>query len=531
MANLAGFKTLLSSYADSKHSLPGVELSQVTELGQAFKRIVTLDNAVEGETDGEKTGRYVDEICASFADETNADAVRVFDETVEGFTQVLKDAYASLSSIREKSHELAEAMDRFASEYIEKNQYVVENRKNTEVTEDFPTFSWDGAKVIGAMSYVIEAVNGLVTNAGEVKKELDASLFNIVVSNLDKYAPVAEIAVEDDAFKATVETLKELCADESAEAVEEAYNYILGAKDLSDIKTILSSGTKRLETMFQDILTVNDFVVKVFPIADVIATEQVKVEDKIADRVKANAKSITTLCEIATYHIQLYRTTLFGGSVVLQGGLINEDLWESYVEKGGTKKNIGYFVYWLFGNDVSKIPVVGIKPNSLLGDDFSNIIDKVERKIATIKQRIALETTRATVAAYCTVIVDYVRKKVERDNPNADAGAKSALVAGYSKVIDAISDDIRQYGVAFFDAALATVVKLDYAGTFVEHLQKQLGAAYLAKAKEATDLSDEALKQIDVSVISRLVAEFVCDKMLQTSPGLVKLSTTQITTS
>ena len=523
MANLAGFKVLLSQYAESKHSLPGVELSQTTELGQAFKRIVTLDNAVEGESDGDKAGRYVDEVCASFADETNADAVRVFDETVEGFTRVLKDAYASLGGIREKAHELAEEMDKEVSKNTEQNKYITENRKNLTVTEDFPPFNWDGAKVIGAISYVIEAVNGLVTQNGEVSKELDGALFNAVIANIDKFVPVAEIEVGDDAFKATI---KELCADESAEAVEDAYNYILGAKSLDDIKAIISAGNKRLETMFQDILTVNDFVVKVYPVADAIVTGQVQLEEKIAERVKANAKSVATLCEIATYHIQLYRTTLFANSVVLQGGMINGDVWDAYVEQGGTKKNIGYFIYWLFSNDLSKIPVVGIKPASLTGEDFSNIIDKVEEKISAVQQRIALETTRITVAAYSTVVVDYLRKKVERDNPDADAGSKSAMVSGYTKIIDAIADDIRQYDVAFFDAAMATVIKLDYPGTFVEHLQKQLGAAYLAKAKEVTELTEEALKQVDVGVIARLVAEFICNKMLQSSPGLVKQSTT-----
>ena len=531
MANLAKFKTLLSQYAAEKHSIPCVVLNQSTDIGQAFNKVVTLDNRAEGETDQAVTERYVEEICSSLEKEENSNAVQLFDATVEGLTTKIKSAVSSIEGIRDNARELAADMEKRASEAVAKDQYVIDNQKFQTLSEDFATWTWEGTKTIGAVSYVIEAVHSSVVHGEtEIPKEPDAKLFELATSKLDKDIVINPVELSEDEKKATLEFLKELCADLSAEAIAEAFDILIGEKKFADAFEIIARHTTRdAGRLFEDIQVVDDFVQKMYPIVDAINTDQVTLPEAKADAIKANAKTMSTFCEYCVYYENMMRTSIFRTALLLRGGLINEDNWAAFQEAGGSKTMIANYIRYMYRDEYGKIPASGITVSAIT-NNADDVATKVTKEISGIKHRIKLAQTDANVMAFENVARELVLKKIARDNENIESGEAAILLEKlYLKAAKPVAETIRDFDVNFLDASVALIIGLDYEGTFVQHLQKKLGAAYIARAEEVSELTAEDIRQVDARVIAGLVCEFIVNVLVEPAPCLERESKPSLT--
>lgn len=516
MANLARFKELLAARVDAQHTLPPVVLKQNTEIGNAFGRVVTLDNRLEDETDGQMVDRYVVEICDSLNEEVNKDAGDSLDQAIELFSGKFRQALADIDSIREIAKQLATDTENEVAKYLATNKYVSENTKFLTLSEDFPVFTWEGAKTIGWTAYVIETVNsiGLATDV-EPKKEIDQARLNFVCSILESEIKVNLVEIEDEARTVLVENAKEVCGDLSAEAVTEVMNYILGRDSFDRVFVALQKQeTASASENFERVKMFDEFILKTYPVCDAAITDQLALPEDKKDEIKKNAEAIAKFCTICAYYEIMMRTTMFSDRIVLSGGVINGDVKDQFEADGGTNLMIANYIRRFYNDERSQIPMVGIRPSTII-ESASDVAIAVAADIAKIRARIQIETVNANESCFVRVARDYAMKKYSREFPEATAEQVTIFTSDtYKTIIKDIATNIRQYDICFVDAAIAFIIALDYAGTFVEHLQKSLGAAYVAKAELNSNITAADIKVTDMHVIAKLVATWVADKLI-----------------
>lgn len=517
-SNLATFKSLLAQHVESGKAIPNVVLKVDNDLGQAFGRIVSKEQVNEGETAGQVTARYVDEICAALTDPQNAEASAKFGETVELFATKFKNAWSAVESIREAGHELAAEMEKITNDQLNKNEYVAAHLNYENLSTDFPVFEWKGCTVMGSISDVIKNVNGLVTQGEEVSDQISASVFNVILSAMNKYGQTEDVPMTEEGRKAAIDALTNICQTSTAGDIEIAVDAITGINHNCPVHARLSKLLDIGATQGLLVDTIKLFdgaITSLYPILELIVSEQVVPVPTAKEQVIENAKKIITVMEIACYYEQMQRTTTFRESLLLQGGLVNGDLQETFKTAGGTSRMLAEFIRFMYAGDANKIPVAGIKSQAII-DGATAISEKVNKDIANVKSRITLATNMARMTAFKIVMRDYIAKMVHRNNPDIQALDQSTKVEEYMKNhIVAIAETVRQYSVNFIDAAMNSIVAIEYAGSFTEHLFRELGAAYIAVAEQTGNITAEDLRQVDIAVIAKLIVTFLAKNLVQ----------------
>ena len=176
------------------------------------------------------------------------------------------------------------------------------------------------------------------------------------------------------------------------------------------------------------------------------------------------------------------------------------------------------FIRFMYADDASKIPVAGIKIKPII-DGAAAVSERVKKDIANVEGRVAIAMNLARSTAFKIVIRDYFTKQFTRKNEGADLNAVSAHVAdAMTKCAMPIVDAIQQYHVNFVDASMNAIVNSEYKGSFTEHLFKELGAAYISATEQNGNITAQDLRQVDVSVIAKLICKFVVDNLVVVSP-------------
>lgn len=521
-SNLCTFKQLLAAHVGSGKPLPNVILADGNELGQAFSRLVMTDQPKEGETPGDTAARYLDEICASLGMEENQEACKAFEETVGVFTTKIKNAWDTVSAIRDTGRELAGEMERICSDQVSKNEFVSKHLNYNQLKTDFPVFSWDGTKIFGSITDVIKTVNSLATADKEnVSEEINADKFNIITLDMSKFDQIEDVNVSEESRQAAIDSISALGLGVTAGDIENVVDAVTGinkncpvVQALSSLKDVANAQIH----LFSNIKLFDSAITSFVPVLDVIISEQVDPIPASKEIVIANAKRILTVLQIAAYYEYMQRTTAFRESILLQGGLVNEDQFAQFKEAGGTVTMLAEFIRFMYADDASKIPVAGIKIKPII-DGAAAVSERVKKDIANVEGRVAIAMNLARSIAFKIVIRDYFTKQFTRKNEGADPNAVSAYVAdAMAKCAMPIVDAIQQYHVNFVDASMNAIVNSEYKGSFTEHLFKELGAAYISATEQNGNITAQDLRQVDVSVIAKLICKFVVDNLVVVSP-------------
>jgi len=520
-SNLATFKALLVGHIDAGKEAPSVILKEDNDLGQAFSRVVTSEQPQEGETVGQQAGRYLDEICATLGQEENAEANKKFAETADLFTSKIKNAWSTVEGVRETGKTLAADMEKIASEQLTANEFVSKHINYSQLISDFPIFGWDGTKIMGSINDVVRHVNGLMTQGEEVSDQVNRNLFNIIIADMTKFGQIEDVSVTEETRKAAIDALSAICQNTPTGDIENVIDAVTGINKNCPICSRLSQlgNVSVAQTMMFDNITLFDGVItSFFPVLELIVSGQVDPVPTSKETVVENAKKLIVVLELAAYYEYMHRTTTFRESLLLQGGLINSDLNESYKQAGGTAQMLAEFIRFMYADDAKKIPVMGIKSQSII-DGAATVAEKVKKDIANVESRVALARNTARTAAYRIVMRDYIGKKVRRDNPEIEGNLMATKVEEFMKArIVPIVENIRQYNVNFIDAAMNGIVAVEYPNTFVEHLFKELGAAYISATEENGNITAADLRQADVAVIAKLVCTFLVDHLVEVVP-------------
>ena len=528
-SNLATFRALLVKSADEGKVLPNIVLKDNNELGQAFARLVTSEQPKEGETPGATAGRYLDEICASLGMEENQEICKAFEDTVGIFTTKIKNAWDTVSAIRDSGRELSVEMEKIFSDQISKNEFVSKHMNYSQLKSDFPIFTWDGTKVMGSMTEVIKAVNALGTADKEnASEEINASLFNIITSDMTKFGQVEDVTVNEESRQAAIDALSNVCQGVPAGDIENVVDAVTGINKNCPVHAALSTlkdVAQAQVNLFNNIKLFDSAITSFFPVLDVVISEQVEPVPAAKEVIIENAKKIVTVLQIAAYYEYMQRTTTFVDVVLLQGGLINEDYFDAYTKAGGNAQMLAEFVRFMYNDDLMKIPVSGIKSKPII-DGATAISERVKKDIANVESRVAMAKNTSRTVAFKIVMRDYFSKMIKRKDENA---APTTIASGVEdlmqKCAEPIVESIRQYNVNFVDAAMNAIVAAEYKGSFTEHLFKELGAAYISATEESGNVTAQDLRQADVSVIAKLICKFVVDNMVdildpsQKAPG------------
>lgn len=521
-SNLATFKALLSKHVDGGQPLPNVILKEDNDLGQAFARVVSKEQVKDGETPGQTTGRYIDEVCSSLGDEQNAPATAAFGETVSLFTTKIKNAWNNVSGIRDTGRELASQMEKIASDQLTTNEFVAKHLNYAKLSTDFPVFDWNGTKVMGSINEVIRNINALATHNGEPSDQINANLFNILISDMTKFGQIQDVAMTEESRKAAIECLLNVCQTSTAGDIEIVVDAITGINKNCPIHARLCQlrDLGQMQGLLFDTVKLFDGAISsMFPILELITSDQVVPVPTAKESVVANAKAITTVLELACYFEYMQRTSVFKDALLLQGGLVNADCQEAFKTAGGTTQMLAEFVRFMYADDKMKIAVTGVKGQAIL-DGATAVADKVKKDIANVESRVALAKNTARQAAYRIVMRDYISKMLKRVNPDDSAEDVSAQTEGYMKsVIAPITENIRQYNVNFIDAAMRGIVDVEHKGSFTAHLFNELGAAYISATEQNGNITAEDLRQVDVSVIAKLVVTFLVDNLVSVVPA------------
>ena len=528
-SNLATFRALLVKSADEGKQLPNVVLKDNNELGQAFIRLVMSEQPKEDETPGQTAGRYLDEVCASLGMEENQEACRAFEDTVSVFTTKIKNAWDTVAGIRDTGRELSVEMEKIYSDQISKNEFVSKHMNYSQLKTDFPVFSWDGTKIMGSMTEVIKAVNALGTADKEnASEEINASLFNIITSDMTKFGQVEDVTMSEESRQAAIDALSAVCQGVPAGDIENVVDAVTGINKNCPVHAALSTlkdVAQAQVNLFNNIKLFDGAITSFFPVLDVIISEQVEPVPAAKEVVIENAKKITTVLQIAAYYEYMQRTTIFADVVLLQGGLINEDYFDAYTKAGGNAQMLAEFIRFMYNDDMMKIPVSGIKSKPII-DGAAAISERVKKDIANVESRVAMAKNTARTIAFKIVMRDYYAKQIKRKDENANPTIIASGVEDcMNRYVAPIVESIRQYNVNFVDASMNAIVASEYRGTFTEHLFKELGAAYISATEESGNITAQDLRQADVSVISKLICKFVVDNMIdildpgQKAPG------------
>ena len=518
-SNLATFRALLVKRFDEGKKLPNVILSDNNDLGQAFSRMVTSENPKDGETPGATAGRYLDEICASLGMEENQEACKAFEDTVGVFTTKIRNAWDTVSAIRDSGRELATEMEKIYSDQISKNEFVSKHMNYSQLKTDFPVFSWDGTKVMGSMTEVIKAVNALGTaDKAAASEEINASLFNIITSDMTKFGQVEDVTMSEESRQAAIDALANVCQGVPSGDIANVVDAVTGINKNCPVHAALSTlkdVAQAQVNLFNNIKLFDGAITSFFPILDVIISEQVEPVPAAKEVIISNAKKIVTVLQIAAYYEYMQRTTIFTDVVLLQGGLINEDFFEAYTKAGGTAQMLAEFVRFMYNDETTKIPVGGIKSKPII-DGAAAVSERVKKDIANVESRVAMAKNQARTVAFKIVMRDYFAKQIRR---KAGDNAQPSIVADgvedfMTRYAAPVVESIRQYNVNFVDASMNAIVSSEYHGTFTEHLFKELGAAYISATEENGNITAQDLRQADVSVIAKLICKFVVDNMI-----------------
>lgn len=521
MANLARFKSLIALEVKNSGGLPCVTLKQSTDIGQAFSRIVSLDNRQEGESDADAAARYVDELCKALNDPANKEALDLFEQTCSAFAGKIKTAWQSLIGIKEQAKELGGEMEKRSQDLVSKDSYVSTNAKFIQLSEDFPVFSWDGTKLMGTVNDVARDVNGLVVaDSAEIPTNLDMRLFNIVIATLEKYTAIVPVNLDEDGRTALIDQLKELCPDLSAGAVADCVDYTLGIRMFSDVYGLLKNiASNQATDLFSTIKVFDQFICNMYPVSDAIVSDQVHMTNEAMEQIRVNATALINFCKVAAYYEAMQRTSVFKDSLLLQGGLVNSDLKESFEQAGGNNSMIARHIRFMYNDEMDRIPAMGVRSEAIIKAD-TVATEKVEENIKAINGRINLTKTNARVTAFKAVAMEYLSKKIKNTNPSiGQLGLSNQINDVMNKVGLKIADTIRQYNVCLVEASLDLIISSEYEGTFVSLLKNRLGAAYLALADNAQDeVTDDKIRNAEVGVVADLICEFVAAKMIDVVP-------------
>lgn len=513
-SNLATFKGLLAAHVESGKPVPSVILKDDNELGQAFNRVVTKEQTVEGETVGQTAGRYVDEICASLGDEQNAEACRIFGETVELFTTKMKNAWNNVSGIRDTGKELAQQMDKIANDQMTQNEFVSTHMNYSQLSTDFPVFDWNGTKVMGSINDVIRTVNSFATREGEPSDQINNGLFNIIISDMTKFGQVQDVPMTEETRNAAIDCLISVCQSSTAGDIEIVVDAITGINKncpiharlckLRDLASIQGQ-------LFDTIKLFDSAISSMFPILELITSGQVAPVPTSKETIIANANEIIKVLQLACYYEYMQRTSVFKDALLLQGGLVNADCQEAFKTAGGTSQMLAEFVRFMYNDDKTKIAVTGVKGQAIL-DGASAVSEKVKKDIANVESRVALARNTARMSAYRIVMRDYLSKKIRRENQDIPGTEAATKVEELMKsAVVPITESIRQYNANFIDAAMNAIVASEYPKTFTEHLFKELGAAYISATEQNGNITAADLRQVDVAVIAKMITTFLAD--------------------
>lgn len=518
-SDLVKFRELLVQKIDTGYQIPVMVLKDNNELGQAFARIALSEKSQEGETEGQKAGRYLDEICASLNENDNSGVVPLLNDAIALFTTKIKAAWDNITAIRDMGRELASEMDKITNDQLNNSEFVSKHRNYSNLVEDFPVFTWEGTKTMGSMSHVIARVNGLMTNDGsEPSEEINRNLYNIIISDMTKFDQLESVTVNEESRQAAIDLFKQICQNAPAGNIETAVDLITGINKTIVVSDILSKLTQMSYAQVHMVDTIKVFdeaITNLYPIMELITSDQVNPFPANSETIKANAKKLITILELAAYYEYMVRMYSLNESVLLQGGLINGDLEEEFKKAGGTLQMLGEFVRFMYKDDVSQIPVTGIRISGIV-DSAANVHDSVTKDIANVASRVAMATSNARTAAYRIVMRNHISKHVQRTNEGADVNDVSCKVEELMvKVVVPLCDNIRQYDVNFMDVAMNAIVKVQFPGTFTEHMFAELGAAYLAATEQGGNITAADIAQADVAVISKLVCTYLVDNVVE----------------
>lgn len=521
-SNFMTFKALLAKRIHEGGKIPSFVLKNNSDLGQAFDRVVTSEKVLEGETPDQTTARFIDEICETLGKDDNAKVISSFNETIAAFTSKMKNAWDAVTAIKETGNELAAEMEKVVADQLANNEFVSSHLNYSNLKADFPVFTWEGTKAMGSMQEIIKKVNGLMTNEGEPSSELNMSLFNIIISDMSKYGNVTPLEnYSEDARKAAIEALMQICQNIPAETVAIAVDALTGVdtncpvhKALGELRNIGFAQTN----LFENIKLFDGAITSFFPIYELIISGQVTPIPSAKETIIENAKSLVTVLEIAAYYEYAQRIGVLREAFLLQGGMVNADTEEEFKKAGGNTKMIGEFVRYMYEDDLNKIPVTGIKAEPIISS-AANVSEKVAKDIANVSSRITLAKNMVRTSAYRIVMRGYIGKLIKRENEGIDGGQLSAQVERKMKeVVVPIAEDIRQYGINFIDAAMNGIVNVQHPGSFVQHLFKELGAAYISATDNTDTVTAADLRQVDVRVMAKLITTFLADTLVEYIP-------------
>lgn len=512
-ANLAQFKILLAKEA-SMNGLPSVVLKDSTDLGQAFARLVSLDNRKEGETDEQLTARYVEDFCGGITSEMNAEPLEVFNAACEAFSEKVKTAWDSLEGIRDQAAMLAQDMDKAASSRISSNDFISSHLTYDKISTDFPVWNWRGPAAIGSRNDIITDVHALVVdNGAEIPTDIDQHLFNIVVSDLSTFTQINGVSCGDDERNGLIQQLQAIYAETPVEKITTFVDLVLGLRGWTrEFDVLARINAESPSRMFQNIQMFDAFIEDYFAMADSVQSEQVKVGEGIKEGVRQNAERIMRFCEIAAYYENMLRETTYKLSLLLPGGLVNADTQEQFNQAGGNNQMLGQYVRYYYKDDRAQIPALGIAGDAIVKASGS-IGTKIDEDIQKTMAKVQLTKNEARVAAFQEVAVQFIERKLDGDGVNGIAKGHQ-INELLKKHAEPIKYALRQYNIPFMDAALSLVVKLGFGGTFVEHLYERLGAAYLNAVKSNLELDANAINNTEVGVVAELIAEFVANNLV-----------------
>ena len=473
MANLQGFRTMITEYAGKGAGLPCLALSQNNEFGQAFGRIVTVDNRRNGETDAMVTGRYVDEICASLGDEANAEAIRVFDSLCDAFAAKVTSAWKSVGGVRDTARDLAKDMDTLANALMNADGYIGSHANYGQLSQDFPAFTWGGLSVMGAMPDVIKAVHMLAAPGNEdVPTDVDKRIFDIVIANIAKFVTIKKVpGVKDEDRSALIEATQKVVPGTPVATIVDIIDLLLGIKSFLEIFNSLKYvNTDITKDFFKNLRRFDSFISDVYPVVDGFLTGSIAIPEEIKTEFTANALAMSTFCKVAAYYEHMMRTTLFREAFLLQDGMLNEDLRKTFEEAGGKPEMIATYIRKMYDDKREEIPALGIKVDSIV-KSYGNMSAKVKEDIAEVERKCALARTNARVTAFVRIAREYLGKNV----PSEFKDASTSIDVRMKNYGMCIADTIRQYNISSVDACMSLIVKTQYAGTFVEVLHDKLG--------------------------------------------------------
>lgn len=520
MADLTSFRQLIADRASSDKGLPQVCLKCTTDFDIALSKLITVDNRQDGETDSQVASRYVDEICETLGKPENEEIVKKISTLVVAFKEKISGAMGSLHEIREHARELAKELETVKNDILAKDPFVSTHLKLTTLSQDYPVWEWAGPKLIGSATYIKERVGSFIVGEGvEIPTEYDYRLFLQACTTIVTKAPLTSVEMTEETKTTIIDSACEVLGEAAVkESVSDVIDVLVGTKLIKSVIFELKNlSSMSPHDLFNRIKQYDEFIQKYYPVVDGIVGGQIPLpEEDSSETLKTNAQSIKTICEFMAYFELMERETVFRQSILLQGGLMNIDEKSAYESAGGTTLMLAHYIRFMYKDDVAQIPARGISSKVIIESAAHN--EKVVKSdISNIENRISIATINAKVTSFTLEARKYITSKVDREHSESTPSQKVTLVNKFmTNLVKKIANRIHQHDIAFVDAALMLIVEADYSGTFVEQMYNELGAAYLAKAKEAegSTVTDIDIQVAEMGVVATMVANFITDQLI-----------------